>query len=109
MKARRNLEVVISDAGLPKFTSVRLALLLARPGEAVIYQDDGCVKIAELLVTITEQTVTIRGYDEQGKVERAELRIEKGFDRLVRGPLGLPIRPDGEKSRRLRSSDRKFI
>jgi hypothetical protein len=54
------------------------------------------MKLAELLEAAMEWTVTIEGQDEYGEVQRAELRIEKGFDRLVEGEIGLSI-PDGKQ------------
>ncbi len=38
-----------------------------------------------------EWTVTIEGRDELGEVRRAQLRIEKGFERLKCGEIGLSI------------------
>jgi len=36
-----------------------------------------------------EWTVTIEGRDELGELQRAQLRIEKGFKRLTSGEIGL--------------------
>jgi hypothetical protein len=47
------------------------------------------MKLAELLEAAMEWTVTIEGQDEYGEVQRAELWIEKGFDRLAGGEIGL--------------------
>jgi hypothetical protein len=48
------------------------------------------MKIAELLGgAAMEWTVTIEGRDELGELQRAQLRIEKGFKRLTSGEIGL--------------------
>ncbi|MGA9599320.1 MAG: hypothetical protein WBS22_03530 [Methylocystis sp.] len=41
-----------------------------------------------------EWTVMIEGRDERGEVQRAWLRIEKGFERLKSGEIGLSIDDD---------------
>ena len=38
-----------------------------------------------------EWTVTIEGRDELGELQRAQLRIEKGFKRLTSGEIGLDL------------------
>lgn len=43
-----------------------------------------------------EWTVTIEGCDEFGVVHRAQLQIEKGFERLTAGEIGLSI-DDGKR------------
>jgi hypothetical protein len=43
-----------------------------------------------------EWTMTIEGCDEYGEVQRAQLRIEKGFDKLTSGEIGLSI-DDGKR------------
>jgi hypothetical protein len=54
------------------------------------------MKIAERLEAAMEWTVTIEGRDEFGEVQRAQLQIEKGFDRLTAGEIGLSI-DDGKR------------
>jgi hypothetical protein len=54
------------------------------------------MKRAELLEAAMEWTVTIEGRDEYCEVQRAELGIEKGLDRLAKGEIGLAI-PDGKR------------
>jgi hypothetical protein len=55
------------------------------------------MKIAELLGgAAMEWTVTIEGRDELGELQRAQLRIEKGFKRLTSGEIGLSI-DDGKR------------
>ena len=43
-----------------------------------------------------EWTVTIEGPDEFGEIQRAQVQIEKGFERLVSGEIGLSI-DDGKR------------
>jgi hypothetical protein len=43
-----------------------------------------------------EWTVTIEGQNMHGEVQRAELRIKKGLDRLAGGEIGLSI-SDGKQ------------
>jgi hypothetical protein len=43
-----------------------------------------------------EWTVMIEGRDERGEVQRAQLRIEKGFERLKCGEISLSI-DDGKR------------
>jgi len=38
-----------------------------------------------------EWTVTIEGPDEFGEIQRAQVQIEKGFERLASGEIGLSI------------------
>jgi hypothetical protein len=47
------------------------------------------MNIAKLQEAVMEWTVTIEGRDEFGEVQRAQMRIEKGFDRLAAGEIGL--------------------
>ena len=48
------------------------------------------MKIAELLGgAAMEWTITIEGRDELGELQRAPLRIEKGFEQLTSGEIGL--------------------
>jgi hypothetical protein len=55
------------------------------------------MKIAELLGgAAIEWRVTIKGRDELGELQRAQLRIEKGFKRLTSGEIGLSI-DDGKR------------
>ena len=54
------------------------------------------MKIAELLEAAMEWTVIIEGRDDLGDVRRAQLRIEKGFERLKSGEIGLSI-DDGKR------------
>lgn len=54
------------------------------------------MKIAELLEAAMEWTVMIEGRDELGEVQRAQLRIEKGFEQLKTGEIGLSI-DDGKR------------
>jgi hypothetical protein len=50
------------------------------------------MKIAELLgAAAMEWTVTIEGRDDLGEVQRAQMRIEKGFERLKFGEIALSI------------------
>jgi hypothetical protein len=48
--------------------------------------------IAELLVAVMEWTVTFEGRDEFAEVQRAQLQIEKGFNRLAAGLCSEPSR-----------------
>jgi hypothetical protein len=43
------------------------------------------MKIADLREAAMEWTVTIEGPDEYGEVQRAQVQIEKGFDKLTSG------------------------
>lgn len=48
------------------------------------------MKIADLLGgAAMEWTVTIEGRDELGEVQRAQLRIERDFEQLKAGEIGL--------------------
>jgi len=54
------------------------------------------MKIADFREAVMEWTITIEGRDEYGEVQRAQLRIEKGFDKLTSGEIGLSI-DDGKR------------
>jgi hypothetical protein len=43
------------------------------------------MKIADFREAAMEWTVTVEGADEYGEMQRAQLRIEKGFERLTSG------------------------
>ncbi len=49
------------------------------------------MKIAELLKGAMERTVTIDGRDEPSEVQWEQLRVEKGYERLKSGEIGLLI------------------
>ena len=49
------------------------------------------MKIAHLWEAAMERTATIEGPDEFGDVQRAQVRIEKGFEGLASGEIGLSI------------------
>jgi hypothetical protein len=49
------------------------------------------MKIADFREAAMEWTMTIEGRDEYGEVHRAQLRIEKGFDRSV--CVGMSLQP----------------
>jgi hypothetical protein len=50
------------------------------------------MKTAELLGgAAMEWTVTIEGRDELGENQRAQLRIDKGFERLTSGAIGRSV------------------
>ena len=51
--------------------------------------------------------ITIEGRDEYGEVQRAQLRIEKGFDKLTSGEIGLSI-DDGKRPSENGRVDRPF-
>jgi hypothetical protein len=55
------------------------------------------MKIADLREAAMEWTVTVERADEYGEMQRAQLRIEKGFERLTSGEIGLSI-DDGKGS-----------
>jgi hypothetical protein len=52
-----------------------------------------------------EWTMTIEGHDEYGEVQRAQLRIEKGFDKLMSGEIGLSI----DDGKRIMSTLQEFV
>jgi hypothetical protein len=54
------------------------------------------MKIADFREAAMEWTVTVEGPDEYGKIRQAQLRIEKGFEKLTSGEIGLSI-DDGKK------------
>ena len=54
------------------------------------------MKIANLREAAMEWTVTIEGPDEFGEMQRAQVQIEKGFERLASGEIGLSI-DDGKR------------
>jgi hypothetical protein len=54
------------------------------------------MRIAELEAAM-EWTVTIEGNNEYGEVQRAQLRIEKGFERLTPDEIGLLSIDDGKR------------
>jgi hypothetical protein len=54
------------------------------------------MKIADLREAAMEWTVTIEGPDEFGEIQRAQVQIEKGFERLASGEIGLSI-DDGKR------------
>jgi hypothetical protein len=56
------------------------------------------MKIADLREAAMEWTVMIEGPDEFGEIQRAQVQIEKGFERLASGEIGLSI-DDGRRSR----------
>jgi hypothetical protein len=49
------------------------------------------MKIADLREAAMEWTVMIEGPDEFGEIQRAQVQIEKGFERLASGEIGLSI------------------
>jgi len=49
------------------------------------------MKIAELLKGAMERMVTIDGRDEPSEVQLEQLRVEKGYERLKSGEIGLLI------------------
>ena len=51
-----------------------------------------------------EWTVTIEGADEFGEIQRAQVQIEKGFERLASGEIGLSSTTARQSCRRSRSS-----
>jgi hypothetical protein len=63
------------------------------------------MKIADFREAAMEWTMTIEGRDEYGEVQRAQLRIEKGFGKLTSGEIGLSI-DDGE---RIMSTLQEFV
>jgi hypothetical protein len=63
------------------------------------------MKIAEFKEAGMEWTVTIEGHDEFGDVQRAQVRIETGFERLASGEIGLSI-DDGKN---IMSSLQEFV
>jgi hypothetical protein len=52
---------------------------------------DRFMKIADLREAAMEWTVMIEGPDEFGEIQRAQVQIEKGFERLASGEIGLSI------------------
>ena len=52
-----------------------------------------------------EWTMTIEGRDEYGEVQRAQLKIEKGFDKLTSGEIGLSI----DDGKRIMSTLQEFV
>jgi hypothetical protein len=49
------------------------------------------MKIADFKGAAMEWTMTIEGRDEYGDIQRAQVQIEKGFERLASGEIGLSI------------------
>ena len=47
------------------------------------------MKIADFREAAKEWMMMIEGRDEYGEIHRAQLRIEKGFDKLRSGGIGL--------------------
>ncbi len=52
-----------------------------------------------------EWTMTIEGRDEYGEVQGAQFRIEKGFDKLTSGEIGLSI----DDGKRIMSTLQEFV
>ena len=52
-----------------------------------------------------EWTVTIEGPDEFGEIQRAQVQIEKGFERLASGEIGLSI----DDGKRIMSALQEFV
>ena len=52
-----------------------------------------------------EWTVTIEGPDEFGEIQRAQVQIEKGFERLASGEIGLSI----NAGKRIMSALQEFV
>ena len=52
-----------------------------------------------------EWTVTIEGPDEFGEIQRAQVQIEKGFERLASGEIGLSI----DNGKRIMSALQEFV
>jgi hypothetical protein len=63
------------------------------------------MKIADFREAAMEWTMTIEGRDENGEVQRAQLRIEKGFDKLTSGEIGLSI----DDGKRIMSTLQEFV
>ena len=63
------------------------------------------MKIADFREAAMEWTMTIEGRDEYGEVPRAQLRIEKGFDKLTSGEIGLSI----DDGKRIMSTLQEFV
>jgi hypothetical protein len=63
------------------------------------------MKIADFRDAAMEWTMTIEGRDEYGEVQRAQLRIEKGFDKLTSGEIGLSI----DDGKRITSTLQEFV
>jgi hypothetical protein len=63
------------------------------------------MKIAGFREAAMEWTVTIEGPDEYGEIQRVQLRIEKGFERLTSGEIGLSI----DDGKRIMSTHQEFV
>jgi len=63
------------------------------------------MKIADFREAAMEWTMTIEGRDEYGEVQRAQLRIEKRFDKLTSGEIGLSI----DDGKRIMSTLQEFV
>jgi len=63
------------------------------------------MKIADFRAAAMEWTMTIEGRDEYGEVQRAQVRIEKGFDKLTSGEIGLSI----DDGKRIMSTLQEFV
>ncbi|MGO9845342.1 MAG: hypothetical protein ACLPKT_01690 [Methylocella sp.] len=63
------------------------------------------MKIADFREAAMEWTMTIEGRDEYGEVQRAQFRIEKGFDKLTSGEIGLSI----DDGKRIMSTLQEFV
>src|SRR5271166_1518525 len=63
------------------------------------------MKIADFRGTAMEWTMTIEGRDEYGDIQRAQVQIEKGFDKLTSGEIGLSI----EDGKRIISTLQDFV
>jgi hypothetical protein len=63
------------------------------------------MKIADFKEAAMEWTMTIEGRDEYGEVLRAQLRIEKGFHKLMSGEIGLSI----DDGKRIMSNLQEFV
>jgi hypothetical protein len=63
------------------------------------------MKIADLREAAMEWTVTIEGPDEFGEIQRAQMQIEKGFERLASGEIGLSI----DDGKRIMSTLQEFV
>jgi hypothetical protein len=63
------------------------------------------MKIADFRRAAMEWTVTVEGADEFGEMQRMQLRIEKGFERLTSGEIGLSI----DDGKRILSALQEFV
>jgi hypothetical protein len=63
------------------------------------------MKITDFREAAMEWTMAIEGRDEYGEVQRAQLRIEKGFGKLTSGEIGLSI----DDGKRIMSTLQEFV